>query len=100
MTILQNKSSDAIKSTIHRSSKIITSLNDTNSSEISGFTSASNIISESNSRRFSNSSLVFGIYRNYQKLITSNKTCITIAIADLIISEGFPLKSCPETKIQ
>ena len=41
--ILQNKSSAVIKSTIHWSSKIITSSNDTNSSVISGFSSASNL---------------------------------------------------------
>ena len=90
ITSLQNKSSAAIKSTIHWSSKIITSLNYTNSSVISGFSSVSNLSSESTSRSFSNGSLIFGIYGNYQKLITSNDTCLTIAIADLIISEGLP----------
>ena len=59
-------------------------------SVISGFSSASNISSESNSRSFSNGSLVFGIDGNYQKLITSNNTCLAITIADLIISEGLP----------
>ena len=49
---LHNKSYDAIKSTIHNSSKSITSSNDTNLSEISGFGSASNITTESNSRSF------------------------------------------------
>ena len=48
ITRLHNKSSTAIESTIHRSSKSITSSNDTNSSEISGFTSASNITAENN----------------------------------------------------
>ena len=48
ITSLQNKSSAAIESTIHHSSRIITSSNDTNSSVISGFFSASNISSESN----------------------------------------------------
>ena len=90
ITSLQNKSSAAIESTIHRSSKSITSSNDTNSSLISGFYSASNISSESNSRSFSNGSLIFGIYGNAQKLIFSNDTRLTIAIADLIISEGLP----------
>ena len=52
ITILQNNSSASIKSTIHSSSKSVTSSNDTNSSEISGFTYASNIISEINSRIF------------------------------------------------
>ena len=40
---LYNKSSAAIKSTIHCSSESITPSNETNSSEISGFISASNI---------------------------------------------------------
>ena len=47
---LQNKSYAAIKSTIHISSKSITSSNDTNSSEMSGFSYASNITTKSNSR--------------------------------------------------
>ena len=90
ITSLQNKSSAAIKYTIHRGSKIITSSNDTNSSLISGFYSASNISSESNSRSFSNGSLVFGIDDNSQKLITFNNTCLTISISDLITPEGLP----------
>ena len=36
-----------------------------------------------------NCSLIFGVDGNSQKSITSSETCITIAIADLIISEGF-----------
>ena len=83
---LYNKSSTVIKSTIHRSSKSITSSNDTNLSEISGFSSASNITTESNSRSFSNGSPVFGIDGNYQKIITSNENRLTIAIANIIIS--------------
>ena len=47
---LQNNSSDDIKYTIHCSSKSITLSNYTNSSEMSGFSSASNITTESNSR--------------------------------------------------
>ena len=66
---------------------------------MSGFTSASNITTESNSRSFSNGSLVFGIDGNYQKLITSNETRLTIAILDLIISEVSPFKS-PQKNIQ
>ena len=83
---VHKNSSAAIEYTIHRGSKIITSSNDTNSSENTGFTSASNITTDSNSRSFSNGSLVFGIDGNYQTSITSNETCITIAISDLIIS--------------
>ena len=64
---LQNKSSAAIEYTIHRSYKSTTSSNDTNSSEISGFSYASNITTESKSRSFSNGSLVFGIGSNYKK---------------------------------
>ena len=36
----------------------------------------------------SNDSLIFGIDGHSQKSITSNENHITIAIADLIISEG------------
>ena len=90
ITSLQNNSSATIESTIHRISKSITSSHDTNSSVISGLSSASNLSSESTSRSFSNGSLIFGIDGNSQKLITSNDTRLTIAISDLIISEGLP----------
>ena len=40
---------------------------------------------------FSNGSLIFCIDGHSQKLITSNDTCLTIAISDLIISEGLPI---------
>ena len=60
-------SSAAIKYTIHRSSKSITPSNDTNLSEISGFSYASNITTEINSRSFSNGSLAFGIDGNSKK---------------------------------
>ena len=82
---LHNKSSAAIKSTIHRSSS-----NDTNSSVISDFSSASNLSFESTSRSVSNGTLIFGIDGNSQKMITSNDTRLTIAIADLIIPEVLP----------
>ena len=88
ISILQNKSSAVIKSTIYRSSKSINSSNDTNNSEISAFSSASNITTESNSRTFSNGSTIFGIDVNFKNPITSNNIHITIAISDLIISEG------------
>ena len=64
---LQNKSSAAIKLTIHSSYKSITSSNETNSSEIPGLTSALNVTTDSSSISFSNGSLVFGIDGNYQK---------------------------------
>ena len=48
--------------------------------------SASNITAEINSRNVSNGSLIFGIDSNYQKSITSNETCLTIAITDIIDS--------------
>ena len=67
ITSLQNKSSASIKCAINCSSRSINSSNDTNSSIISGFSSASNISSESNSRSFLNGSLVFGIDGNAQK---------------------------------
>ena len=86
MSSLQNKSSADIESTIHRSSKSITSSNYTNSYKMSGFSYASNITTEINSRSFSNGSLVFVTDGNFQKLMTSNKNCLDITIADLIIS--------------
>ena len=89
VSILRKKSSAVIESTIHCGSKSIASPNDTKVSEISSFSSASNITTESNTRSNSNGSLIFGINVNAQKPITSNKTRLTISIADLIISEVF-----------
>ena len=84
---LHNNSSSYIESTIRRSSKSITSLNGTNISEMSNFSSASNITTEIDSINSSNVLLVFGIDGNYQKSITSNKTCLTISVSDIIITE-------------
>ena len=72
MSSLQNKSSSAIESTIHSSSKSITSSNHTYVSEISYFSSTSNITTGSSSINMPNISLIFGIDGNYQKPITSN----------------------------
>ena len=63
---LQNKFSAVIEYTIHCIYKSITSSNDTNVSEMSAFSSASNITTESNSRSVSNGSLNFGIDGNSQ----------------------------------
>ena len=100
ITSLQSKSSAAIKSNIHRISKSITSSNDTNLSVTSGLSSASNISYESNSRSFSNGSLVFGIDVNSQKLITSNGTRLPIVIVRRVSSEVnnfLELPSIPKT---
>ena len=99
ITSLQNKSSAAIESTIYRISKSITSSNDTNSSVISGFSSASNLSFDSTSRSVSNGTLIFVIDGNSQKLITSNDTRLTIAISDLIIQKVFP-SILPKKNIQ
>ena len=82
---LHNKSSSAIEYTIHHSYKIITSSNDANISEMSSFSSESNITTGSASINVSNDSLIFGIDGNYQQSITSNDTCLNIAIANIII---------------
>ena len=100
ITCLQNKSSAAIESTTHRSSKIITSSNKINSSVISGFSSASNISSKSNSGIFPNGSLVFDIDGNSQKMITSNENRLTIATSDIIILEGLTFNLAQKNRIQ
>ena len=64
MSSLQNKSRAVIESTSHRSSKCITSSNDTSVSEIPSFVSASNITTESNAISYSNGLLIFGIDGN------------------------------------
>ena len=78
-------SSSAIESTIHRSSKSITSSNHTDVSGMSSFRSASNITTGSNPRNMSNCSLIFGIDGNNQKQMIPNGTRLTIAISDSII---------------
>ena len=54
----------------------------------------------SNSRSFSNGSIVFGIDGNYQKIITSNENRLNIAKTDLIISEGLPFNLYQKNNIQ
>ena len=55
---------------------------------MSSFKSTSNITTDINAISNSDGSLIFGIYVNDQKSITSNKTRLTISISDIIISEG------------
>ena len=97
---LYNKSSAAIEYTIHCSSESINSSNYTNISEISTFSSASNITTEFNSINVSNGSLIFGIDGNSQKLITSNETCLNISTAGLIISEGLSFNISQEIRFK
>ena len=66
ISFLKNNLSDIIKSTIHLSSKSTTSSNDTNVSEMSSFSSESNITTEISSISNPNGSLIFGINGNYQ----------------------------------
>ena len=63
-SILQNNSSAIIKYTKKRSYKSATSYNNTNVSEISSFSSACNIITESNKISNSNGSLIFVVEGN------------------------------------
>ena len=64
---LRNKSYSTIESTIHFSSKVITSSNHTDVSEMLPFSSESNITNGSNSINVSNGSLIFGIDGNSQR---------------------------------
>ena len=91
ITSLQNKSSDAIRSTIHRSYKIITSSNYTNSSVTSGFSCALNISSEINWRSFSNGSLIFVIDGNSQKIILPTIIVLLFQYQILLSQNAFPL---------
>ena len=88
---LQIKPSAAIESTIHRSSESITSSNDTNLSEISGFRSASNITTESNSRSFSNSSLAFGIDGDSKKSLLPMRIVLLFPWLILLSQKASPL---------
>ena len=45
-------------------------------------------MSESSTKIHPKGSLIFVMYRNDQKSITSNNTCPTVAISDIIIYEG------------
>ena len=55
---------------------------------MSGISFASSITTEIKSINVSNGSLIFVIDGNSRKTITYIETCLTISIADLIISEG------------
>ena len=93
ITILQNISSAVIKSTINHSSNSITLSNDLNISDLSSFSTTSNIATEIIAISNSNGSLIFVIDGKSHKSISSNETHITVSIADLIIYEGYSLSS-------
>ena len=68
ISILQNKSSAVIESTIHYSSRSTTLSNDMNVLDISSFSAASNTTTGINARSNSNGSLIFGIDGNLSKV--------------------------------
>ena len=63
-----------------------------NISETLSLKSASNITTGSNVRSNSNGSLIFEMDYNSQNSNTYNRTCLTVAIAGIIISGVFHLK--------
>ena len=100
MSCLQNKSSAVIESRIHSSFRIISSSNLPNISNISSFRKCSNKMDVSNSTIKSKVFPIFDMDSNYQKSFTSNETCLTVEIADLIISEvpSFNISQKPRFK--
>ena len=85
---LQDKSSEAVESNIQRNSRGMFLSNTTaiyDSSSISKSFSQSPESNQNNSRR---ASICFMGDNNTQKMMTYNQTRLTVAIADLVISEG------------
>ena len=95
---LQNKSSAVIKSTTHCNCKTITSPNNTNISEMSAFSSASYITTESNSISVSNGPLNFGIDSNFQNQLLPMRPVLLLPYLILLFQKDFNLAPNPQLK--
>ena len=85
---LQDKSSKIVESNIQHKSKVLSSSNLTVTSDTSPFITNCSTPSENNKITPKKGSIfLLGVY-NTHRIVTSNETCLTVAIADLIISEG------------
>ena len=84
---LQDKSSEVVESNIQRNSRVMYSSNTTAIYETSYFSTSCSKSHERNPATPQKGSIVFMGDNNTQKIMTSNETCLTVSIADLIISE-------------
>ena len=85
---LQDKSSEVIESNIQRNSRGLFSLNTTVIYDSSSIRKGFSQSPESNQTSSQKGSIVFMGDNNTQKMMTSNETRLTVAITNLILSEG------------
>ena len=85
---LQDKSSEVVKSNIQRNSRGLFLSNTTAIYDSSSISKSVSQSPESNQTPPQRGSMFFMRDNNTQKMMTSNETRLTVAIADLIISEG------------
>ena len=97
---LQDKSSEVVKSNIQRNSRDMYSVNITATYDISSFSTSCIKSPETNPTTPQKGSICFMGDNNTQNRMTSHETRLTVAISDLIISEGlsFNLSQKPRFK--
>ena len=97
---LQDKSLEVVKSNIQCNSNGISSSNLTETSDTSSFSTSYSSSLYSNGVTPQEGSVFFMGYHNTQKMMTSKEIYLTVAITDLIISEGlsFDLAQKPRFK--
>ena len=88
---LQDKSSEVVESNIQRNSMVLYLSNNTAIYDSSYISKRFSQSPECNQITSQKGSIVFMGDNNTQKMMTSNETLLTVAIADLIISEGLYL---------
>ena len=88
ISCLQDKSSEIVESNIQRNSKGMYSSNITATSDTPSFSTSCSKSPERNPTTPQKGSIFFMGDNNTQKMMTSNETRLTVAITDLVISEG------------
>ena len=98
--IWQDKSSEVVESNIQSNSRGLYLLNTNAIYDSSSIIKSFSQSPESNQTTPQKGSMFFTGDNNTQNMITSNETCLTVAITDLIISEGlsFNLSQKPRFK--
>ena len=87
---LQYKSSEVVESNIQRNSRGMSSSNSTATYDKFFFITICSTLTENNQITPQKGSILFIGDNNTHKMMTSNETRLTVAIADLIIYEGLP----------
>ena len=97
---LHDKSSEVVELNIQRNYRGLYSSNITAKSDTSSFSTSCSKSPERNPKNPQKGSIVFMGYNDTQKIMNSNETHLTVAITDLIISEGlsFNLSQKPRFK--